>query len=241
VTGLVRERNEDAYAVCARGTAFVVADGLGAHPDGDRASRIVVDEACRQLAGAGRDDSVPAYAATWERHLVDAIAAAHAALRTASHSLEAAPPFLAMGSTIVVLLIPAGGTSAYWSHVGDSRLYRLRDGRLELLTADHTRYGEPYRHASVIAVDLPHTNQLRQALGTQPELVAPVGSAALAVGDTFLLCSDGVSDMLDADEIRGLLARAAPVSVIGAQLRDAALDAGGRDNATLIVIRVAAE
>lgn len=241
VVGLVRERNEDAYAICADPRAFVVADGLGAHPQGDRASQMSVRTVCRVLSEAAHHDRAPAYADSWERHLVDAVAAAHAELRAASRPLLEQDPYLAMGSTVVALLIPPHGQLAYWSHVGDSRLYRWRSPDLALLTADHTRFGDAYRYAMSVDVGLPHTNQLGQALGTQPELDAPVGSAPVQDGDTFLLCSDGISGMLSPATIAAYLGTSIPVASIGAALRNAALDAGGHDNATLVVVRAVAE
>lgn len=233
VTGLVRSDNQDAFALRPEHGVFVLADGLGGHPEGERASRIAVGTICRRLV---EQHDPEAAAAAWESRLLGALAEAQAALRAASREYLEAPPYLPMASTAVVLVVPPPGRQVYWTHCGDSRLYRLRATNLELLTADHTRFGDAYRHGASIAVDLEHTNHLNQALGTADAVSTCVGSSALLPGDLFLLCSDGVSGMLSAQVIATILAQSHSAQAAGEALIDAALRAGGHDNATVVVV-----
>ena len=234
MTGLVRCTNEDAFAMRPEVGVFVVADGLGAHPAGERASRMAVDAICTTLAvGAGRG--------RWEDRLPAAFARADAALQESSQALLNQPPYLPMASTAVVLVMPPDEACAYWIHSGDSRLYRLRAGKLELLTADHTCYGDHYRHSETIALDLLHTNQLNQALGTDGNSDRKVGSAATVATDVFLLCTDGVSGLVEPERLAATLVQAASAQDAGVALLDAAMRAGGRDNAPVIVVRAIAD
>src|SRR5690606_33389413 len=98
-----------------------------------------------------------------------------------------------IGATIVVLRVFPEQGRALWAHVGDSRLYRVRDGKLALLTADHTLAGAAYRDRTTVPLDLPHTNMLVQALGVAPDVEPSLGADDVRPGDLFLLCSDGVS------------------------------------------------
>src|SRR5262249_2722687 len=105
-----------------------------------------------------------------------------------------------LGTTIVALRIVQD--RAYWAHVGDSRLYRVRQDRLQLLTAAHTMHGEPYRSQTDVPLDLAHTNTLLQALGIGAEINISTASDAVLPGDVYLLCSDGVHALVPADVIR---------------------------------------
>jgi protein phosphatase len=143
-----------------------------------------------------------------------------------------------MGTTVVVLRCQLPGARAEWAHVGDSRLYRVRDGELELLTADHTLYGEEFWAESRIPITVPHTNRLVRAVGIDPEIEVTLGGGELRAGDLYFLCSDGVSGMVKPDELRRELLEPAPLPDKGAKLIERALAGGGRDNATALLVRV---
>ena len=128
--------------------------------------------------------------------------------------------------------------TASWAHVGDSRLYRARNGQVELLTADDTLPGAPYRGGTSVPLDLPHTNQLVQALGTTPEVEPSLGQSAVEVGDLYLLCSDGVSGMLAPEVLERELNSPSDVEEKTRNLIRLALEAAGRDNASAILVRV---
>lgn len=153
---------------------------------------------------------------------------------------DGGPVARAMGTTIIAVVMEEWSARLTWAHVGDSRLYRLRGGELLLLTADHTRFGEPYRGKRPVPLDLPHTNQLTSALGVAPEVGVETGATDLADGDVFLLSSDGVTGLVPADQIAEVLARGSAEDA-GQELLRRALAKGGTDNASVVVVRVLAD
>lgn len=230
--GCVRRRNEDAIAVLASpagrepGQALLalVADGMGGHQAGDRASQLAVATISRLYAsGAGSP----------ERTLLDAFQAANQAIFAEA---MADPARRGMGTTATALAIVDG--LAWLVHVGDSRLYRLRNERLEQLSEDHTMVMAMLRDGLITpeqAKDHPNRHILIRAMGTHAQLEVMSAPVALAVGDTFLLCSDGLHDLVTDEEIRtGLLMhgpQAACASLVGLARRR-----GGYDNISVIVV-----
>ena len=167
-----------------------------------------------------------------------AIELANERIFEAGHTGDGAPAQGAMGTTVVVLDCVLDDGRTYWAYVGDSRLYRVRDGDLALLTADHTLLGEAFWNQAKIPSDLPHTNRLMRALGITPTVEVSVGSDATQPGDLFLLCSDGVSGMIKPSDFLDELGRDQPLDQAGSALIQKALDAGGKDNASLLLVRV---
>lgn len=147
------------------------------------------------------------------------------------------PATRAMGTTVIALVASPSARRVAWAHVGDSRLYRLRDGKLELLTADHTRFGEPYRAGGPVPLDLPHTNQLVLALGVERSVPVSVGSDAVRPGDVFLLASDGITGLVPPERIAQILRDMRSPAEAGEELIRLALAAGGTDNASAVVLR----
>jgi protein phosphatase len=254
--GLIRKSNQDSVGVYLELGVFILADGMGGHAAGEVASRMAVDTIHDALRNSGLDNTnAPSFGTRMARLFgrspapapapADTQAALRAALEHANRTIVQAGANLAgaasgrsMGSTAVVLVIAPNDARAAFAHVGDSRLYRWRLDELALLTADDTLPGDRYRGQPIIPTDLPHTNVLLQALGTQPDVDVTVGMAAIQPGDLFLLCSDGVSGMVDAAFIQDSLRNAPTLEAAGQALIRGALDAGGRDNASLILVRV---
>jgi protein phosphatase len=257
--GLVRESNQD-HVGCFPGLGlFVVADGMGGHADGEVASRMAVETL--QDAYAREDDTQPgrtlppqrssgwlarlargfrseADDAVAERELARLESAIQAANREIFHlGHESGAATRPMGTTIIALVAYPWWSRVVWAHVGDSRLYRLRAERLELLTADHTRFGEPYRTGGEVPLDLPHTNQLVSALGVEPAVKVALASDDVLPGDVFLLASDGVSALVPPEQIRSLLAEMRTPEETGEELVRRALAAGGSDNASAVLVR----
>ncbi len=232
-TGRVRARNEDALAIdAARGWA-VLADGMGGYHGGDVAARLGVDAVARRL-GADLVDGVAV------DHTAQALLAA--VDEANSEILDAGlvrPELAGMGSTVVVAaFVDASVVSA---HVGDSRLYRLRDARLERLTRDHTVLQEQIDGGVITVEDArwsPSRGLLTRALGVDRTVIPDIAVHAAQAGDVFLLCSDGLTDMLDDVEIEHLLGRPGDPAEIARQLVDCANASGGRDNVTVIVARL---
>lgn len=253
--GLVRKSNQDAIGVYPELGVFILADGMGGHAAGEVASRMAVEAIRDSLQRAGLDHARSPSLATRMARLVgrspaptDLPAALRAALEHTNRIIVEAgamgsggPSGRSMGSTAVVLVIAANDARASFGHVGDSRLYRFRRGELTLLTADHTVPGDRYQGAAIIPTDLPHTNVLLRALGTEPDVDVAVGTVTIDPNDLFLLCSDGVSGMIGAALIRDCLLNAPTLEGAGQALLRGALDAGGRDNASLILVRVRSE
>ena len=226
-TGHVRASNQDTVGCFPEHGLFLVADGMGGHQHGERASRMAIEEILKHYA--------PATNGADGQRLVSAIEKANQSIHSAGASATGRK---SMGTTIVALAIDSTTGAAAWAHVGDSRLYRHRSGTLELLTADHTRHGFPYREQGPTPIDLTHTNQLMAALGIAPTVQVSTGGEPLAVGDRLLLCSDGVSGMLPPEAIRTFLGNQEDAGATASRLIASSLQAGGRDNATAIVLQI---
>ena len=239
--GCVRDSNEDsgrhvsphdAEALLARGRLTIVCDGMGGHASGEVASQIAV-EAISELYYSNRDLD-PADALRW------AVEEANREIYEASQTDER---FEGMGTTLVALVIL--GDKAFSAHVGDSRLYRMRARTLELLTMDHSQVMEMVQNGIITmaqARDHDDKNVILRAVGTNPEVDVDVSSLFLVEpGDTFLLCSDGLNDMLEDGEIEAVLASESDEYLAGQQLIEAAKQNGGHDNVTVGVVAIGAK
>ena len=221
--GHVRSVNEDRMLDCTDHQLWAVADGMGGHSRGDRAATIVV----RALAGLADETS-----AISSRSITSALNAANDAI------FALGSPGETCGSTIAGLHVAGGLATLFW--VGDSRVYRLRRGNLELLTHDHS-YVQELTDAGVItareARAHPQANVITRAVGIGPTLEIDYTVSDLAEGDMFLLCSDGLSSMVE-DRLIGQLLDA-DIATAAARLVEQALRAGGNDNISLILLRAA--
>jgi serine/threonine protein phosphatase PrpC len=222
--GLVRRRNEDAFLDRPDLGLWAVADGMGGHQAGDYASSAVIT-ALRNLAqGVGLDDRL--------RLAIEALTAVDAELRARAAALG---PEIAIASTVVALF--AGGMEAACLWAGDSRCYQWRDGALRQLTVDHSLVQELI-DAGVLhpeqAANHPHAHVVTRAVGAG-ELGFGTVCEALRAGDRFLLCSDGLTNMVGDDEIAHALAGVSPREITE-RLRDLVLQRGARDNVTIVVV-----
>ncbi|WP_435772089.1 PP2C family protein-serine/threonine phosphatase [Nocardioides sp. SYSU DS0651] len=239
--GLVREVNEDAYL--ADPPVFVVADGMGGHDRGDIASGLVIEEFAR-LAAEGYDVErgaelvAGALRAVQERIL---------AYDTEQRAAGAHPTFSA-GTTAVVALLVAQDGEPRWllANVGDSRVYRFSDGVLEQVSVDHSLVQELVDAGEISPNDAavhPSRNVITRALGGSALPGAVSGEAdffllSLSSAERLLLCSDGVSGMIDDAQIAAVLARWDDPRDAADHLVAEAVAAGGRDNATAVVVDV---
>jgi type VI secretion system protein ImpM len=214
--GRVRSVNQDAFVDRPEIGLWAVADGLGGHREGDVASRMV----CDSLA-----DFEPA--ATFDATVTAVVARLQAVnawlLRTSARSLLGDR----CGSTVVVLLIRNGEFAILWA--GDSRVYRLRGGRLQQLTQDHS--------AQVAAAGFRQSNIVTRAIGVAATLEVDVSRDTLHAGDRFLLCSDGLTRTVSDFQIQALLENKDPVAAARG-LVAASLEAGAPDNVTAVVVGV---
>jgi PPM family protein phosphatase len=237
--GQVREVNEDSYL--AAPPLFVVADGMGGHDGGDVASRIVVEEFAR-LAADGYDRSRGSQA------VAETLAACHE--RITAYAEEQARrtgrDFQAGTTAVVALLVeddaPHGGTPNWLlANVGDSRIYRFVDGDLEQVSVDHSLVQELVDEGMLTREEMavhPARHVVTRALGG-PELEdADYFLLPLPSAERLVLCSDGVTEMIDDDEVAAILAEATDPRDAADRLVEAAVRAGGRDNATAVVVDV---
>jgi PPM family protein phosphatase len=224
-TGRQRSENEDALFV--RAPIFVVADGMGGAQAGEVASKAAADAFDRDLP-----EGSP------EAFLRETIEDANRRI----HELARADPSRAgMGTTITAAIVDAQTEEVGIGHVGDSRAYRLRRGKLERLTRDHSLVEEMRRKGQITdaqAEDHPQRSIITRALGPEPEVEVDVQSVAAAPGDVFLLCSDGLTTMVDEARIAVVLAGAGSMREAVRSLVDEANGAGGRDNITALAFRL---
>ena len=222
--GRVRKVNEDSILVLPDQQIWVVSDGMGGHEGGDFASRVVVDAVAM----------LPAMAAT------EKLGAIRRALQEAHKTIvaEAERRQAVMGATVVALVLADGHFGALWA--GDSRLYRLRDGKIDLLTTDHSLVAAFVESGQMTwdeAGKHPQSNAITRAVGVGEELELDKVRGDAVPGDRFLLCSDGLNKYAGIAEL-GTILRNLPLEVVTDDLIQMALDRGGADNVSVIVVDV---
>jgi len=240
--GRLRPENEDCIALYPEIGLVVLADGMGGHNAGEVASRMAVDVMTRYCVDAFVTEPLnPAPAATEPcvaeaGTLRGAIEAANTAIHEMAHHN---PEYAGMGATVVVALLQDDRLCI--GHVGDSRLYRLRAGRLELLTEDHSVVQELLNRGLITPEEARQSvskNLVTRALGVDARVQSDLRAVATEAGDVYLLCSDGLNDVLtDAEIGRLLAAHGADPAAAARQLVAAANEAGGPDNVSVIVAR----
>jgi serine/threonine protein phosphatase PrpC len=224
-TGRQRSANED--SVFVRAPIFVIADGMGGAQAGEVASKTAADSFDQELP-----------AGPPERVLQLTIEGANRAI----HQLARTDPNLnGMGTTTTAAILDPAAEEVAIGHVGDSRAYRLRRGKLERLTRDHSLVEEMRRKGQLTeaqAEDHPQRSIITRALGPEPEVEVDLQTVPAHAGDIFLICSDGLTSMLDDEHIERLLARATSMQNAVRALVDEANRAGGRDNISVIAFKV---
>jgi serine/threonine protein phosphatase PrpC len=224
--GRVRKVNEDSILALPDQQVFVVADGMGGHAAGDVASQMVVDAvAALPLESDPRDQM---------RALRDAVQSAHHSIL----SEIASQGHGTMGATVVALMISGSHFVCFWA--GDSRLYRLRGGEIELLTADHSVVGALVAAGQVSwdeAEHHPQSNAITRAVGVGDVLELDKIRGDVAHGDRYLLCSDGLNKYAGFDTLQRALT-GAPIETVTDKLLSIALEGGGADNISIIVVDV---
>jgi protein phosphatase len=228
-TGRKRRQNEDAF-VCEP-PLFAIADGMGGAQAGEVASRLAAAAFEEGASAVHGEDGVAtvvrdAKARIFERAVQD-------------------PAVAGMGTTATVAVVDESASSVTLAHVGDSRAYLFRDDALRQLTTDHSLVGELVRSGRLTedeAAVHPHRSVITRALGTDADVEVDTLTLEVAVGDLFLLCSDGLSAMLRDDEIvRVLRSAGGDPSSAAEALVAAANAAGGEDNVTVVLFELVSE
>jgi serine/threonine protein phosphatase PrpC len=227
--GRRRRRNEDAY-VCEP-PLFAIADGMGGAQAGEVASGLaaaVLEEATGDEHGDMKG----------EERVASLIQEANRRVYRRS-SEDAATS--GMGTTMTVALVDDGDGTIAFGHVGDSRAYRVRDGELEQLTDDHSLVGELVRGGRLSAEEAenhPQRSVITRALGTEPDVDVDTFTVDAEPDDIYLLCSDGLTDMISAHEILGLVKAGGDLEDVARGLVNAANVGGGEDNITVVLFQI---
>jgi len=235
-TGLVRRANEDAVAVHLPLGLVLIADGMGGAAAGEVASQLAVEGVFQYLVShsAGAKPS----AATDERLLQQAVRAANRSIRRMAREYQ---DFRGMGTTVVAGLLRPHRLS--YAHVGDSRLYRLREGRFECLTRDHSLMQEVLDDGVFSSMTEAREagiseNVLTRALGTDPSVETDVATTPIEQGDMFLFCTDGLYNMLDERLLQAEMEEGRDdLDQLADRLLELACYKGGGDNVTLVLVR----
>jgi len=224
-TGRKRRRNEDSYVIAP--PLFAVADGMGGAQAGEIASR---------LAAAALEDTDPGSMSGPER--VESLI--QEANRRVHERAIADPSTSGMGTTMTVALVE--GRNVTFGHVGDSRAYRYRDGEIEQITEDHSLVNELLKSGKLSPDEAgthPQRSVITRAVGTDPDVDVDSFTLEAEVGDVFLICSDGLTDMVDDEDIRSVLEKfrndldRATKSLVSAANRG-----GGEDNITVVAFEI---
>lgn len=237
--GNIRELNEDSYAI--RGFeenqpsgVCILADGMGGHNAGEIASQHAVSFVDEVLGSNynRKETEIPGL-------LAEAVSHANKEIyELALHT----PGQHGMGTTLVIGFIT--DTAAYIANVGDSRAYAIRDGELCRITVDHSIVEELVANGTITreeAFHHPQKNIITRAVGTDPTIKTDVYEYTYLPGDIMLMCSDGLTEMVTEDDIMQIVSNGAGVQDILEQLVQAALNAGGHDNITVIALRFCEE
>jgi protein phosphatase len=240
--GRKRKGNEDALFLNEEQKLYVVADGMGGHAAGEVASRVAVEAIAEFVALTGGNQEI-----TWPFGLDDSISYEGNRLKTAvrhanSRVLEAtreSAEYEGMATTVAAVLVD--GDTANLAHVGDSRIYLYHDGSIEQLTRDHSWVNEQIETGAISpeqARSHPLRNVVTRALGGRADLLVDIQSRRMAPGDMLLLCSDGLTTMVQDAEIARILEEAGgDVQKGAAALVREANEKGGEDNITVLLLK----
>lgn len=229
--GKVRNSNEDAYTANLKNRIFLVADGMGGHAAGEIASQIAA-ATVEEVVAASIRSALPT-----AQILFNAAQEANARIY---HTQRTKPEYAGMGSTLTAISFQ--DDKYYVAHVGDSRAYLLRGGNLEQLTRDHSLVWHLYESGMLRKDELsshPQKNLITRSIGPHPQVEVDVEQGEAREGDIFVLCSDGLTDMVPEDKLRKILSDTSKSPhQLCERLVSEANERGGQDNITVVVIRL---
>lgn len=235
--GMVRSHNEDSMAADAEIGLAVLADGMGGYNAGEVASGIAVAMISTEMKKALADDRPGALNGGAGNLISEHAAQANAAIYEAAQNQ---PQYSGMGTTLVVALWHDNQMTV--GHIGDSRLYRLRGDAFEQVTRDHSLLQEQIDSGLITREQARYSqnkNLVTRAVGIDPDVETEVHTYPVQPGDIYLLCSDGLSDMVTDEDIQLTLSSLqANLPLAAEQLVQQANDNGGRDNISVILVRV---
>lgn len=233
--GLVRHNNEDNWSQLAELNFFLLADGMGGHQAGEVAAKEAINALKRVVKRKIKAAKEPLSLSDLEELLRVAIRYVNGLIYKMG---KAQIELRGMGTTLCCLIFHADGL--VYAHVGDSRIYRFRHGELDQLTKDHSLLSDLVDRGQIDeerASEFLYKNIITKAIGTEPKVEPALGIGELQHDDIYLMCSDGLTDMVDEDEIGHIIARSSSLKEAAKSLVDAANDRGGRDNITVVLTK----
>jgi protein phosphatase len=239
--GRKRNHNEDSFAIIGEHGLYVVADGMGGHASGEVASRMAVDT-LKEFFAATADDPER----TWpykmdrtkgyeENRLITGIKLANLRIYEAA---QRDARRRGMGTTIVAIFTVEDGL--YVAHVGDSRVYRIRDNKIEQLTEDHSLLNDYIKMKRLTPEEIanfPHKNVIVRALGMKDTVKVDTRFETPRAGDIYILCSDGLSGPVEDPEMLEIITKYSDLKMAASKLIERANENGGPDNITAILAR----
>ena len=241
--GLQREHNEDSYVVLKEYDLFVVADGMGGHRAGDVASKLATETISEFFKSTANDD------VTWPFHFDTNLSEEEnrllTGIRVANRQIfersTRSREYHGMGTTVVGAMFSPRKGRIYIGHVGDSRCYRVREGRIQLMTRDHSLINDYLLAMPDLTEEqrseLPK-NVITRALGMQDQVVVDLQHDEPGPGDVYILCSDGLSGMVTDDEIEKIVVQNPDIRDACTKLIASANGHGGEDNVTAVLIKI---
>ncbi len=235
--GRKRDHNEDSYLVSPRLGLYAVADGMGGHQGGERASRMALEILEEEIVNARETHALEKSGNGTAGKLLE-----RATQRAGEQIFQVAqsdPDLAGMGTTLTALLVHRG--RAYVAHVGDSRCYLYRDGKCLQLTEDHSWVNEQVRAGLLSKEDAKESkfkHIITRSVGFERSVNVDSAAFAIEAGDCFLLCSDGLSNLIEGDEMAKVL-QAQFYKKVPNLLIDLANDRGGDDNITVVLLHAA--
>jgi len=228
--GISRATNEDAWTAHTDLGLFALADGIGGRKGGEVAAKQTIESistSFRQLATS----------TNYFQTKPDFVAALRRAIDEANHWIytmgRVRTSLLGMGTTLCCLIWTK--ENVYYAHVGDSRIYRLRDKSLELLTRDHSLF-EKWRSTTPVITPAPPKHIITRAVGTTPVVIPEITFCPASPHDLFLLCSDGLSDIVEKEELEKILNGSSSLKKAAESMISYAKNKGSADNITVLII-----
>jgi len=234
--GLVRKNNEDVWCARPELGLYIVADGMGGHKAGEIAAREAVQRLCTIVESRYVDNCEKIDFHGMRKAFkidIEQVNKGVYELGCSSQSLKG------MGTTLCALYFHEKGL--VYSHVGDSRIYRIRDRKLEQLTKDHSLFRELVDQGQMTeqeGADFLYRNIITKAIGTEPAVEPSVHLSDVEEGDLYLMCTDGLSDMLSANEMQNILNYEMSIEDSAKELVVTANARGGFDNVTLLLVKI---
>jgi protein phosphatase len=242
--GRKRNHNEDSFLIDDELQLYVVADGMGGHAGGGTASRIAVETIDKELRRArdNRESPFVSVSSLQDALLPDALrTAVERACLAIFTTAQDDPRLSGMGTTVISLVVR--DNHAFFAHVGDSRAYLVRGPLIQQISEDHSLVNEQIKAGMITPEEAKHSrykNIITRSVGFEEEVQVDVMGVVAEPGDVFLLCSDGLANMVEDRELHEVVASTAEFADIPKRLVDLANERGGDDNITVIVVQMSA-